>query len=220
MQERSTDLLAVHAAHTGVTTLGPGPAAALWVQGCARGCRGCMSPDTFDVEGGWWARVDVVATWLASTPHHHLTISGGEPMDQAGVLARLVDLIRVERDWIVTCYTGHRLAELRDEPPPGATELLDRIDLLIDGPYVEPAHGRLAWRGSSNQVLHDLTGRVVLPPDEPAGIAVHLEADGTFRFVGVPPEPRFVERFADLASDSLPPSRTRSRLPFPTEGAD
>lgn len=212
-------LLRVHDALDGVRTLGPATAAGIWTQGCLRGCRGCMSPDTFDPGGGSLATVAAVGTWLQSTGRRFLVLSGGEPMDQAEALVALIDLIREDRAWVVTCYTGHRLEDLVGSDDAHVHGLLGRLDLLIDGAYVEARHASLRWRGSSNQRVHNLTGRIALLADTSVGVDVHFDEDDRFRFIGVPPVPRFVETFVDLWPRADRADRSavvvRPVLPFP-----
>ncbi len=54
-------------------------------------------------------------------------------------------------------YTGYLQEELRTGLIPEAAELLLRVDILIDGLYMESAV--LLWRGSRNQEVHFLTER-------------------------------------------------------------
>lgn len=219
MVDTSASVLRVHAALDDVDNLGPGVAAAVWVQGCLRACRGCMSPDTFDPGGGRMARIEAVAGWLTLTGRSFLTISGGEPFDQADALVDLIDLIRADRDWIVTCYTGHRIEHLEVHPDPAVADLLERLDLLIDGPFVEERFAPLLWRGSTNQRIHDLSGRVAVPDDEPVGLSLRFQG-GDFRFIGVPPVPQFLETFVSIAGEDVSVSGAASglaALPFPTQ---
>lgn len=180
-----------------VRTVGPSPAAGVWVQGCGLRCPGCMSPDTWDRVGGVVVDVEELAGALARTGRSHLTLSGGEPFEQAAALLALVRLLRVDRDWVVTCYSGFRLEDLRCGIRPGSVELLGVIDVLIDGPYRRDLHAPLLWRGSSNQRIHDLTGRVALPADRPAGLELHVQPDGRFELVGVPTHPDHFSRFVN-----------------------
>lgn len=220
--DEHSPLIQIADARDDVRTLGPAIAAAIWVQGCLRACRGCMSPHTFDPTGGATATVASIATWLQATGRLFLTVSGGEPMDQAAALVALIDRVRADRDWVVTCYTGHRIEELLAGGDASVLALLDRLDLLIDGAYVEASHAPLRWRASSNQRIHSLSGRVEVGPDEPVGIDVHFDDHDAFRFIGVPPEPRFAETFVEIwpATDTPPVSITKTippALPFPTE---
>jgi hypothetical protein len=71
-------------------------------------------------------------------------------------------------DNAVMVFSGYTLAELRARPD--AAPLLALTDLLVDGPYDRarpeppPPAGR-RWIGSTNQVMHHLTGAYA--PDEP-----------------------------------------------------
>ena len=189
--------LRINSVASEVPNLGPAPATVLWVQGCVhRPCRQCMSPETWNPQAGVRARVVDIAAWLELQPSRNLTISGGEPVEQAGPLNALLD--RLDGEWVVTVYTGHDLDALR--PPatspsparPDVTELLDRIDLLIAGPYLPERHASLLWRGSDNQVIHELSGRATLPDDDrTAGVTFHMNETG-LETIGVPPAPGFL----------------------------
>lgn len=202
-----------------VVTLGPEPAVGIFVQGCDRGCPGCASKYTWSASGGAFADTADVATWMNESSTHYVTVSGGEPMDQAPALVELIDAARRDRDWVVTCYSGYCIEPLRCNIRPGTAALVGRLDLLIDGPYLLEQHASLLWRGSSNQRIHNLSGRVELPPDESVGVTPVIHTDGSFELVGVYPEPALLERLVEtLAERGRRPSvDTRLPLfPFPT----
>ncbi len=210
--------LRLHSVASRVTALGPGPAAAIWTQGCGHTCRGCMSPGTWNRSGGALADVTDVADWLESTCLNNLTISGGEPMDQSIALTSLVDQLHSRGRWSVTAYSGYQCDELEADEPAGSRALLERIDTLIDGPYIEQEHAALRWRGSSNQQVHALSARSAAHPDEPAGVAIDIGPRGDLTVIGVPPEPHFMEALLSrMSADglSLEADRTAS-FPFPT----
>jgi anaerobic ribonucleoside-triphosphate reductase activating protein len=206
--------LDLHAVAPHVEVLGPGPCAVVWVQYCPLACRGCMSPASWSREAGVRAEIEAVAAWLDDLPLSKLTISGGEPFEQARPLAALVDRLRSLGDWIVSVYSGYRRELLERELRPGSRALLERIDLLVDGPYREDLRAPLLWRGSSNQRLHRLSDRVLLPAtDTPSGVEFTMRSDGSFELVGVPPEPLSDELQALLDGDG--PSAAAERFPFP-----
>ncbi|NJR73015.1 MAG: radical SAM protein, partial [Scytonema sp. CRU_2_7] len=60
----------------------------------------------------------------------------------------------------VVCWTGYYLEHLKVANIPGTFELLEHVDLLIDGPYVEAQAENLVLRGSKNQKLHFLSGKM------------------------------------------------------------
>ncbi len=137
--------------------LGPGPRLVIWLAGCTLHCPGCMTPELWDVrpEQRWpWPRV---RAWVERLPAEvrAVTVSGGEPFQQADALAGLLRLLRargVEDVWV---YTGYRYETLREHHP----WLSELIDVLIDGPYRADQPTDLIWRGSANQRLHLLTPR-------------------------------------------------------------
>jgi anaerobic ribonucleoside-triphosphate reductase activating protein len=142
--------------------LGPGLRAVVWVQGCCFHCPGCIAPEWIP-----WRIVrlmtpeEVVSELLAHPEVTGLTFSGGEPMLQAAGLAAVARLARRQRDLSIICYTGFTLEQLRTNPPgPGVEDLLDAIDVLIDGPYIEELNDQQGLRGSANQRIHYLTDRL------------------------------------------------------------
>lgn len=177
------------------TVLGPGKRAVLWVHGCERDCPGCIGHRYKGEEPGTWreASAEQLATWYASLDVDGLTISGGEPMLQAGELARMVGLIREKADCGVIVYTGYVYEELLElaKGNPGIRAFLGQIDLLIDGPYVQALDDGRPYVGSSNQRLIALTPRY--EQDIPAyyeqatarKIEIRLSEQGTI-MMGVP----------------------------------
>ena len=119
---------------------------------------------------------------------------------------------------VVTAFSGYTLEQLERQPFPGTRDLLGRLDLLIDGRYRRDLHDSLLWRGSSNQRIHNLSGRIEVPADESAGLQVRVDGR-SFAVVGVPGEPDWTERFEAAlpdalraVSDGLPSGST---FPFP-----
>lgn len=146
----------------GTRALGPGLRSVVWVQGCPFRCAGCIAPDWIPLAGGRRVPVtDLAAELLADPQVAGLTFSGGEPMLQAGPLADLARRARGERDLTLIVFTGFRLAELRRQPPgPGVPDLLGQADVVIDGRYVASRNDGRGLRGSDNQRVHLLTGRL------------------------------------------------------------
>lgn len=138
---------------------GPGFRYAVFTQGCDRGCLGCHNPETHDPEGG--EDIDVAELVDDITSRERLdgvTLSGGEPFTQIEACLELVNKIRSRRpDMNVICYTGNTLEELREKADPVINDFLERIDVLIDGPYVaEQRDLSLPFRGSRNQRMINL----------------------------------------------------------------
>lgn len=179
--------------------LGPGTRFVVWVQGCPVACPGCVAVETWDPAGGDAVEVDALAERISALPWvEGLTLSGGEPFGQAAALARLVDRVRVSRPLSVMSFSGYTLAWLRRRGSPPQRALLERLDILVDGPYRANLHADLRWRGSTNQRVNFLTPRHVHLADDAdsgAGMEVEVSADGTVHWMGVPPIAGFREAF-------------------------
>ena len=188
-----------------VRVLGPYARAVIWVQGCHFHCPGCIVPESWDSANGFAAPVSELAEWAVTQPAdiEGITLSGGEPLNQAGVLCGLIDKIQSRRDMGVVCYTGYTLDYLRERGSLEQQALLRRIDLLIDGVYQAGLHGNLLWRGSANQRIQLLTPRYAAVVenlldergDRSAGVEAVIDGDGTIGLAGVPFSPMFREEF-------------------------
>src|SRR5262245_1726110 len=70
---------------------GPGRRAVIWLQGCSLGCKKCWNPATHLSEGGLEMTVTAVVGLICKLWDRDimsgLTVSGGEPMEQALALA-------------------------------------------------------------------------------------------------------------------------------------
>lgn len=173
---------------------GPGLRYAVFVQGCSHNCPGCHNPDSQPAEGGTVTAIsDLLADIEANGLVHDVTLSGGEPFEQPEACAVLARALK-ERGYGVWSFTGYLYEDLlrraqaaraerarREEAglagealPEGIAtdlavgDLLDAIDVLVDGPFVESRKSlELKWCGSSNQRLIDVpatrhTGSVTL----------------------------------------------------------
>ena len=173
---------------------GPGLRYAVFVQGCSHGCPGCHNPESHPAEGGTVTAIsDLLADIEANGLVHDVTLSGGEPFEQPEACAVLARALK-ERGYGVWSFTGYLYEDLlrraqaaraerarREEAglagealPEGIAtdlavgDLLDAIDVLVDGPFVESRKSlELKWCGSSNQRLIDVpatrhTGSVTL----------------------------------------------------------
>jgi anaerobic ribonucleoside-triphosphate reductase activating protein len=165
--------------------MGPGRRACLWVAGCSLNCKGCATPEFIPRESGTERPVaDVIAEIFAAADQHGLegvSFSGGEPFQQAEALAVIAAAVR-ERGLSTVSWSGYVRRHLEGaSAPAGAAALLSRLDVLIDGRFVERRMGGGPLRGSSNQRIHLLTERY---------------AEGDFT-------DRVIEAHADAASGKL-----------------
>ena len=84
-----------------------------------------------------------------------VTFSGGEPFSQAEAFAELAGKLK-NRGYEVASYSGFTMEELL-RGPREQRMLLEKLDVLIDGPYIEEQRSlSLAYRGSRNQRIIDV----------------------------------------------------------------
>ena len=195
-----SDVLRLTRAHFPVTALGPGVRLGIWLQGCLLACPGCIARDTWNPDGGTAVGVDVLLDDVRraiDAGTDGITVSGGEPLEQARPLAALLHGVRelsaaTPAPFDILLYTGYELAELAASQREAAA----LADALITGRYVVAAPTRLIWRGSANQQLRLQTplGRsryapyLDYQPDAPP-IQVETGPDGDAWWVGVPNNP-------------------------------
>ena len=97
-----------------------------------------------------------------------ITFSGGEPFVQAEPLCHLADAVHAAGK-NVYAYSGYTCEELYSlaQKIPAVGRLLDKVDVLVDGPYVEALRDlELDFRGSSNQRVLDRAAIEALRPVE------------------------------------------------------
>jgi anaerobic ribonucleoside-triphosphate reductase activating protein len=145
---------------------GPGVRVSLFVSGCTHHCKNCFNEMTWDFNYGLPftdETEDEIMDALAPAYIRGLTLLGGEPMEPANQRGLLPFVRRVrerfpEKD--IWCYSGYTWEELiggsraRCEV---TDELLEQIDVLVDGEFKEELKSlSLKFRGSSNQRIIDL----------------------------------------------------------------
>ncbi len=199
MAREDEPLLNVGTWHERSWANGPGQRFVLWMQGCPRRCPGCVNPQFLPmVSRHRFSVEELAARILAVRDIEGVTYTGGEPLLQAYGLALLSRRLRSAGKTIV-CYTGETLASLRLHDDPWEAELLELIDILIDGPYVRAEAANLLWRGSRNQQVHFLSDvyRHLAPELETRAAEVELMAGcDDFTTTGTWPD-GFVERLEE-----------------------
>lgn len=146
---------------------GPGIRISVFVSGCTNHCKGCFQPQTWDFEYGEPYDDDMedfIINELKKGFYQGITILGGEPFEifNQQVVSGLIKRIKTEASgkdiWMYTGFLydvdlqpgGSRYTSVTDE-------ILDSIDVLVDGKFVEELKNiQLKFRGSENQRLIDM----------------------------------------------------------------
>lgn len=138
---------------------GPGIRLSIYFQGCSHCCPGCHNPETHDPDGGSSFSIDELLSLVDRCPGiDGVTLSGGEPFEQAASAAVLAIAVR-ERGLNLVLYSGYYFEDLlaKSSKDHNISTLLKAGWLLVDGPYIEEEKDlTLAFRGSRNQRLIDL----------------------------------------------------------------
>ena len=136
---------------------GPGLRFVVFTQGCKHACLGCHNPQTHDLNGGYDIGIDELNELLTEQKLiRGVTLSGGEPFLQAEFLANIAKKIHT-LGLNVWSYTGYTYEDLLKRNDSHQIELLNNIDVLVDGAFVlKERNLTLKFRGSNNQRVIDL----------------------------------------------------------------
>ncbi len=153
LQDDTGHTLRVAGIVDGTAVDGPGLRTSIYFAGCDHRCPGCHNPHTWPFDAGEDIAADELLRHIADNDFD-VTFSGGDPMYQA---ERLVPLARAIKAMgkSIWCYTGFEYDRIRHRAP--YSQLLEYIDVLVDGPYIEALRDpSLRFRGSSNQRIIEL----------------------------------------------------------------
>ena len=137
-------------------TDGPGFRFTIFTQGCPHHCEGCHNPQTHDFGGGEVVSTDTLWDKISKNPLlSGVTLSGGEPFEQAGALIPLAEKIKAA-GLELAAYSGWTVEELISQGG-DMLELLKKCDVLVDGRFkLAEKSLMLRFRGSKNQRLLDV----------------------------------------------------------------
>ncbi|MCP9496863.1 MAG: radical SAM protein [Pyrinomonadaceae bacterium MAG19_C2-C3] len=153
-------------------TEGPGRRSSVLFQFCPLACKGCWVTNLHDPNAGALIPADHMAKALLDPAFKRdgVSILGGEPFVQAEALMALIRALRARDCQHILCYSRYTYEALRSwgARQPAIKAVLDELDILVDGPYIESqAGGAGAWTGSGNQRVINLCatrrkGQIVL----------------------------------------------------------
>lgn len=143
---------------------GPGVRVSLFVSGCHHHCKGCFNEEAWDFNYGTPFTNDTISEIIEALKPDYikgLSILGGEPFEiinQKGLLPLLEEVRReyqTKKDiWI---YSGYLYEEILAMNNKEASQILNLVDVLVDGKFEEDKKDPLLYfRGSSNQRIIDI----------------------------------------------------------------
>lgn len=136
---------------------GDGCRFSVFLQGCHRRCPGCHNPEAQPFDGGREIDTEDILRQMETNPLlAGITFSGGEPFCQPAPLLALAKAVHT-KGLTVWSYTGNTLEELQSSGDRAVYALLDEVDVLVDGEYMEAQRDlTLKFRGSRNQRVIDM----------------------------------------------------------------
>lgn len=145
---------------------GVGNRVSIFVSGCSIHCDGCFNKNAHDFDFGvefTENTVNEILDMLKPDYIRGLSVLGGEPLDphnipEVLILVKRVRTLYPEKDiWVYSGYTFEKLLNGCVSTKQLVSELLDCIDVLVDGPFMKEFKDlSLRFRGSSNQRIIDV----------------------------------------------------------------
>ena len=146
---------------------GPGVRVSLFVSGCRHKCKNCFNSEAWDFSYGEQFTDDTLNELLDAVSKDYIegfSLLGGEPFEpenQQGVLQILKEIKKRYPQKTIWCYTGFlydtQLLAGKVGNADTVKEMLQNIDVLVDGKFVEELKSLdLLFRGSSNQRIIDV----------------------------------------------------------------
>lgn len=138
---------------------GEGVCVSFFVQGCPHHCPGCFNEETWDFKGGQpytehtkWEIIEAIG---ANGIQRNFSVLGGEPLDEHNLkmTEEVISAVRAAYPNIkIFLWTGYTIEGLSSSFDNRLGKILNTIDVLIDGPFIEEQKDlSLKLRGSKNQ---------------------------------------------------------------------
>ena len=135
-----------------------------FAQGCPHHCEGCHNPETWDFNGGIEFTEETLNTIIKNINKNNilrnLCIMGGEPLCEQNLDLVLYIILNIKKCYPnikVYIWTGYTYEELIEKNNDKINNILDLIDVLVDGRFILSLRDiTLFMRGSSNQRIIDI----------------------------------------------------------------
>jgi len=172
----------IHSIERGSLANGPGKRLVVWTQGCSIKCKGCWNPETHP-GGGKLISVGTILQELIDGAYFGLTITGGEPFDQADAILQLGAFAK-QKGFSSIVFSGFTFSVINRIH--GIKKITESFDVVLSDPYVTQPEYRSVEEALSNKTLTFLTDRhnqkefELIPPCE-----VIIGRDGEVRITGL-----------------------------------
>lgn len=132
---------------------GPGCRVVLFVTGCLHKCSECYNKSTWNPRNGTLftdETLEKILSYLDNDYIQGLTLTGGDPLYPdnretiCSIAATVKNLYPHKDIWL---WTGYKFEDIKN------LELLNYVDVIIDGKYEKSLPTTKLWRGSDNQRL-------------------------------------------------------------------
>ena len=138
---------------------GHGVCVSFFVQGCPHHCPGCFNEETWDFHGGVpytpEVKWNIIKAIAANNINRNFSVLGGEPLAPQNIdmTWEIIDAVRHAYPNIeIILWTGYTYEELMVQPTENLLNILNTINILVDGPFIEEEKDlSLQLRGSRNQ---------------------------------------------------------------------
>lgn len=134
-----------------------GISVSLWMQGCEHHCEGCYNKDTWDFNKGYeftYETIDKIINLLTKDNiHKNLSILGGESLspNKIEMITYLVKKVKeVNCEIKIWIWSGYLFDDIKH------LDLINYIDVLVDGKYNKKLHNPTRYKGSDNQKVYDV----------------------------------------------------------------
>lgn len=129
---------------------GPGKRLLVYLKGCSIHCEGCVNSHLWSFDGGIKISAEEIISICKKENVEGITLHGGEPLDQAGELEKVINLAKAFR-YTIVLFTGYLYRELNSIQK----RVWNKSDLVIAGRFdLNKRNVNLQFRGSSNQKVY------------------------------------------------------------------
>ena len=109
---------------------GPGKRLVIYLKGCSLHCKGCINSHLWPFEGGQQISEEEILNLCQKEKVDGITLHGGEPLDQAFELLKIIKLIK-NNGLSIVLFTGYNKKELDSYQK----RIWDLSDIVIAGRF-------------------------------------------------------------------------------------